>query len=99
MNDTCLGLRFQAQQKEVDFVLTIDEAIRGKWVVTDPTRITQIIYNLAGNAIKFTAHGSVTVVVNVLSVGGQSLRVNFSVNDISIAISADKQEAIFESFT
>ena len=99
MNDTCLGLRFQAEQKEIDFVLSIDEAIRGKWIVTDPIRITQIIYNLAGNAIKFTGRGSVSVVVKVLSVDAQSLRVRFSVNDTGIGISADKQEAIFESFT
>ncbi|NEU08522.1 response regulator [Flavihumibacter sp. R14] len=99
VRDTCLGLRFQAQQKEIDFVLNIDEAINGRGIITDPTRITQIIYNLAGNAIKFTEQGSVSVDLKVLRVNEQILKVRFSVIDTGIGISADKQEAIFESFT
>jgi signal transduction histidine kinase/ActR/RegA family two-component response regulator len=99
VRDTCLGLRFQAQQKEIDFVLDIDEEISGRRIITDPTRITQIIYNLAGNAIKFTEQGEVRVSLKVLFIDDQVLKVRFAVADTGIGISADKQEAIFESFT
>ncbi|HEY1025129.1 MAG TPA: histidine kinase dimerization/phospho-acceptor domain-containing protein, partial [Sphingobacteriaceae bacterium] len=43
MNETCLGVRFQAERKGIGFQLDIDERIKGMWVLTDPTRITQII--------------------------------------------------------
>ena len=99
MSDMCLGFQFQAQQKDVDFVLNIDETLEDKWIVTDPTRITQVIYNLAGNAIKFTDQGKVSVTLNVSYIDDEVLTVRFSVADTGIGISADKQEAIFDSFT
>ena len=99
ISDICLGFQFQAQQKDVDFVLNIDEILADKWVVTDPTRITQIIYNLAGNAIKFTDRGRITVALNVYYIDDQILKIRFSITDTGIGISADKQEAIFDSFT
>jgi two-component system, sensor histidine kinase len=98
VREVCLGLRFQAEQKEIDFLLHIDEAIN-RGIMTDPTRITQIIYNLAGNAIKFTEQGTVSVALNVLAADDQLLKVRFSVIDTGVGISADRQEAIFESFT
>ena len=97
--DTCRGLRFQAEQKGIDFVLQVDDAIKGNVVLTDPTRITQIIYNLAGNAIKFTEQGSVSVILELLSFEDEQIQIRFSVRDTGIGISVDKQEAIFESFT
>jgi signal transduction histidine kinase len=99
MNDICSGLRFLAKQKGVDFVLDIDETLADRRIVTDPTRITQIIYNLAGNAIKFTEQGTVSVCLKVLSIDNDNLNIRFSVIDTGIGISADKQEAIFEPFT
>jgi two-component system, sensor histidine kinase len=99
MKDTCLGLRFQAEQKKIEFVLEIDEAIKGRLLITDPTRITQVIYNLAGNAIKFTEQGSVSISLKVLSVDQDGFAIRFAVTDTGIGISPDQQEAIFESFT
>ena len=99
MNGMCAGLQFQAKQKGIDFILTIDEILKNQYIVSDPTRLTQIIYNLAGNAIKFTEKGTVTVTLRVESLEEENLNVRFSVIDTGIGISADKQEAIFEPFT
>ncbi|HYK76180.1 MAG TPA: ATP-binding protein [Daejeonella sp.] len=98
MNDISSGLRFQAKEKGLNFVLDIDEAIIGKYVLTDPTRITQIIYNMAGNAIRFTEVGTVSIHLIVLFSDDDHLNIGFSVTDTGIGISADKQEAIFEPF-
>jgi signal transduction histidine kinase/CheY-like chemotaxis protein len=99
MIDLTRSLRFQAVQKGIAFVLDIDEAISQRWVVTDPTRITQIVYNLAGNAIKFTAVGSVTLGARVLQTSDNGLTVKVFVTDTGIGISEAQQEAIFEPFT
>ena len=98
MHDICAGLRLQAKEKALRLVLKIDDAIKDKCVITDPTRITQIISNLAGNAIKFTSKGSVTVSLKVLSIDSEDLNIRFSVVDTGIGIDSDKQEAIFEPF-
>ncbi|MGZ5304523.1 MAG: ATP-binding protein, partial [Bacteroidia bacterium] len=93
------GLRFQAKQKGIDFILDIDEELIGNKVITDPTRLTQIIYNLAGNAIKFTEKGSVTIQLKSLATDSENLNVRFAVTDTGIGISEEQQAIIFEPFT
>ncbi|UCH93569.1 MAG: response regulator [Candidatus Aminicenantes bacterium] len=69
----------------------------------DFARLKQIIINLAGNAVKFTHEGEITVEVKKISleVPGEPDRVPllFSVRDTGIGIPAHKQNAIFESFS
>ena len=99
LEDLSQGLRFQAAQKKIDFVLEVDDRIKGLRVITDPTRISQIIYNLAGNAIKFTEVGKVILRLELLYHQDDNIRVGISIKDSGIGISPDKQEAIFEPFT
>ncbi|MEJ6980401.1 ATP-binding protein [Pedobacter sp. P351] len=99
INEVCSGLRFQATKKGIDFILDVDEEIKDQFIVTDPTRITQIIFNLAGNAIKFTETGYVSVSLKALGWDKDKLSIRFSITDTGIGISADKKEAIFEPFT
>ncbi|WP_423148405.1 ATP-binding protein [Rubrolithibacter danxiaensis] len=98
-NEMSMGLRFQAIQKQIDFVLDLDERAVGLSVISDPTRLTQIIYNLGGNAIKFTQAGSVTVSVHLVSADEENICIRVSVKDTGIGISAEKLETIFEPFT
>jgi signal transduction histidine kinase/CheY-like chemotaxis protein len=93
------GLYFQAKQKGIDFILDIDKAITGRYIITDPTRIAQIIYNLAGNAIKFTNKGSVTLSLRLIDRESSALNIRFSVIDTGIGISEEQQKYIFEPFT
>ena len=99
LNDLSLSLRFQAIQKGIDFDLEIDQGNTDLRVITDPTRITQIVYNLAGNAIKFTEKGSVKLSLRLLCVDNNHINVKISVTDTGIGIDPDKQQAIFEPFT
>jgi PAS domain S-box-containing protein len=68
-------------------------------LVGDPGRLSQILVNLVGNAIKFTPSGSVDLRVEMAPEQGPVARIRFRVVDTGIGISPDKQESIFEPFT
>jgi PAS domain S-box-containing protein len=65
----------------------------------DPERLRQIIVNLIGNALKFTAQGEVVLRVEVEDTIADQAVFHFSVADTGIGIPADKQKVIFEAFT
>ena len=67
-------------------------------VIGDSTRIRQVLANLLGNAIKFTAKGEVTLEVTHVGQGDDRLSLHFVVRDTGIGIAADKQAMIFEAF-
>lgn len=98
MSDICSGLRIQAKDKGLDLILDIDDDIRLIPVSTDPTRISQIIFNLTGNAIKFTSKGNVTLKLKILHTDADYLRIRFSISDTGIGINSEQTEAIFEPF-
>ncbi len=68
-------------------------------IVSDPTRLSQIVTNLIANAIKFTAVGEIELKVSVDELIEDTARLHFSVRDTGIGIPADKQQAIFEAFS
>ncbi len=96
----------KAKEKNLEFVFKCEDNVPDR-LLGDPTRLTQIILNLAGNAIKFTQKGKINVRVKVLkdnSCQSQHLRgdgitlLEFSVQDTGIGITPDKLEHIFERF-
>src|SRR5262249_57675469 len=58
----------------------------------------QVLINLAGNAVKFTEKGSVTVHVSVQAETEAAVRLKFSIRDTGIGIAPEAQAKIFESF-
>jgi two-component system sensor histidine kinase RpfC len=98
VNSTCRILATQAAAKGVDFVVSImpevPPAVRG-----DPHYLRQVLINLAGNAVKFTERGSVTVHVSAQAESAGGVRIKFSIRDTGIGIPAEAQARIFESFT
>jgi signal transduction histidine kinase len=68
-------------------------------LLADPLRLRQVLLNLLGNAIKFTAKGSVTLEARLESQEADSSWLKFVVKDTGPGIAADKQRMIFESFT
>ena len=65
----------------------------------DPGRLRQILINLTGNAIKFTAQGEVVIRVNVISETPSDVRLRFAVQDTGIGIPADKIGRLFGKFS
>ena len=86
----------QAQKKGIDLRLTTSK-LPGM-VSTDPGRLTQVLVNLIGNAVKFTERGSVEVLVGGTPGGGGKAALHFSVRDTGIGIPPERQQGIFASF-
>ncbi len=67
-------------------------------VVSDPTRLRQILTNLVGNALKFTQRGGVKVVARLLE-DGPSPQLGIDVVDTGIGIAPDRLDTVFDAFT
>jgi signal transduction histidine kinase len=67
-------------------------------VVGDPSRLRQVLMNLIGNAVKFTATGWIAVEARVESADEQGMLLHFTVADSGVGIAADKHEVIFDAF-
>jgi signal transduction histidine kinase/CheY-like chemotaxis protein len=70
-----------------------------EWLVGDPVRLCQILFNLIGNAIKFTEHGEVVVRLSgEPAVAAGHFRLHASVRDTGIGVPAELQQTIFAAF-
>jgi two-component system sensor histidine kinase RpfC len=98
VNSTCRILAAQAAAKGVEFVVSImpevPPALRG-----DAHHLRQVLINLAGNAVKFTERGGVTVHVSAQGESEAAVRLKFSIRDTGIGIPPEAQARVFESFT
>ena len=87
----------QAAVKEIDFVLDIE--VEHYWFVADKMRISQVLINLLGNAVKFTPRkGKVTLTVREVEKIGEEAIVYFAVRDTGIGIAKEDQKRVFRSF-
>ncbi len=88
----------RAKAKGVTFKFTIDKSVPEK-VVGDSVRLSQILWNLAGNALKFTEQGFVEVTVKKQSEENDKVRLLFAIKDTGIGIDNNRISDIFEEFT
>lgn len=88
---------FEAQKKQIsiclDFVPSIQEHVKG-----DKARLQQVFINLLGNALKFTAKGSIDIRVSAEKAGMGQIKYVFSIKDSGKGIAEDRQKMIFEKF-
>ena len=99
MENVLRVLSVQAHQKKLELACHVlpdtPDRLRG-----DPTRLRQILMNLVGNAVKFTAKGEVAVRVECVEDGDDSVLLGFAVRDTGIGIPlAEQQTRIFQAFT
>jgi signal transduction histidine kinase len=88
----------EALKKRLRLDVEIDEKIPAI-IQGDSARLSQILINLVGNAIKFTHAGKITIRIELVDETDDQVELRISVTDTGIGIPADKQQYIFESFT
>lgn len=89
---------FKSEEKNLELKQIIDEKVP-EVVIGDPVRLNQILINLAGNAIKFTEKGSVTIQIKELNRHDNISILEFSITDTGIGIAQSQLDKIFESFS
>jgi CheY-like chemotaxis protein/HPt (histidine-containing phosphotransfer) domain-containing protein len=95
--DTISTLGHRADQKGLEFRLEIAPDVPDA-LVGDVGRLRQVIINLVGNAIKFTARGEVSLRIEVDSLDDDAAMLHFFVTDTGIGIEQKNQERVFEAF-
>lgn len=98
LEDTTEMLASRAHEKRLELTCLVDTAVPLE-VSGDPGRLRQIIMNLAGNSIKFTTHGEISIRSELVSRTAEDILVRFEVRDTGIGIPEHRIKAIFEPFT
>lgn len=99
IQQTVRSLEPLARAKGIQLQVTCDPALP-EWVWLDPVRMRQVLTNLVGNAIKFTAQGAVTVTTDALVLPNSSeVTLRIAINDTGIGFDPSRTEALFSPFT
>ncbi len=101
LRDLSVLLAANLGSKPIEVLYDMDARLPAT-VLGDAQRLQQVLTNLAGNAIKFTAHGQVLVSVQLRqpgTLGGAPALVDFAVKDTGIGIAAEQQSRIFDGFS
>jgi CheY-like chemotaxis protein/nitrogen-specific signal transduction histidine kinase len=96
MHDIVDCLQIRAKQKHVDLSTQVQDV--PKYIIGDPTRLTQVVINLLENALKFTPEGG-KVSLKIKIDEKNSKMIEFKVIDTGIGISADSLHLLFQRFT
>ncbi len=88
--------RPRAAGKGVELVACADSMIPDR-ILSDPTRLRQIIMNLVGNAVKFTEHGAVRVHASTTT-DARGLMLHIDVQDTGVGMTAEQAEQLFQNF-
>ena len=87
-----------AERKGVNLTCFLPEEIPDQ-AIGDPARLRQVLLNLVGNALKFTARGEVTVWLHLLAQDAQTLTLKCAVTDTGIGIHPQAQTGLFTAFS
>ncbi|MFP4618198.1 MAG: ATP-binding protein [Spirochaetaceae bacterium] len=87
-----------AGEKNLTFSCTMEDSLPFS-LKGDPGKIRQVLLNLAGNAVKFTERGEVSIRVNKVGETDSSVLLRFSVKDTGIGIPAEQIDNLFQQFT
>lgn len=99
----CIELGLQpsavaAKKKQLELNWSLDGEIPER-LVGDSTRLTQILINLVGNAVKFTNEGEVNLRICKLKGGDETITLEFTISDTGVGIEKEKQDRIFDAFS
>jgi len=98
IEDAVDTLAIKASEKKLELTCFVEPAVPSM-LRGDPGRLRQILLNLAGNAVKFTQRGEVSLRVDLLDQTDDLACLRFEVRDTGIGIPADRRDALFQPFT
>ncbi len=98
LSDVVRTLRADAQAKNLNLMVHFAANLPDV-VISDPLRIKQILFNLIGNAIKFTDHGSVDIRATYTLSENDLTEIRIDVQDTGVGISSDAQDQLFTPFS
>ena len=88
-----------ADQKDIELAVLVDPAL-SPYVMGDPVKLSQVLTNLIGNAIKFTdAYGKISLCVEGVNSDNDHSRLTFSVSDDGIGLTEAQKNSIFEAYS
>lgn len=91
-------MRLQAEQKNLEVIA--DVRLDSNYpIIGDPVRLRQVLFNIVGNAIKFTEQGEITIKLWADEGGDTEAIVHCSVSDTGIGIAPEKLNSIFQVFS
>jgi CheY-like chemotaxis protein len=96
ISDVIAVFQVQVIEKKIEIVAEIDEGIPAQ-ITGDPSRLRQVLFNLLGNAIKFTEDGEIRIALTAPVVEGVTY-IRFEVVDSGEGISPEAQEKLFNPF-
>lgn len=98
LNNVSSILNLKAEEKGIELLL-LEQSDVPNLIVGDPLRLSQVLMNLAGNAIKFTDQGEVLISVELVERLSEKAEIKFSIKDTGIGISKEQQEILFQPFS
>ncbi|MEO1040127.1 MAG: ATP-binding protein [Pseudomonadota bacterium] len=90
--------RPRADEKQIAFDVHVEDGVNAH-LRGDSVRIKQILFNLIGNAIKFTSEGSIDVTLRLIAISPQRQILRAEVADTGCGIPAESQKKLFGAFT
>jgi PAS domain S-box-containing protein len=97
LEESALTIASAIEQKGLSFEMSIDEDVSRHWI-GDPERLQQVLLNLIGNSIKFTAEGGIKVKVRSEAGKQGETGLRFEVTDTGCGVPTDKASLVFEVF-
>ncbi|MEW6677780.1 MAG: response regulator [Pseudomonadota bacterium] len=98
LDTVILNLSERAAGKGLELIVDIRPEVP-KRMLGDALRLGQVLINLAGNAIKFTEHGEVTITISLLEKDEKNVYLRAEVRDTGIGLSPEQQAGLFQSFS
>ncbi|WP_039055408.1 two-component sensor histidine kinase BarA [Enterobacter sp. Bisph1] len=97
LDEVVILLAHAAHDKGLELTLNIKNDVPDN-VIGDPLRLQQVITNLVGNAIKFTEHGNIDIVVDKRAISNNKVQVEMQIHDTGIGIPERDQSRLFQAF-
>jgi signal transduction histidine kinase/DNA-binding response OmpR family regulator len=97
VEDTADVIAEQAHRKKIELISNVEDSINEE-LIGDPTRIRQVLTNLASNAVKFTHEGEIRILVDTVETNEDHSKLRFRITDSGVGIDPDKIQSIFDSF-